>query len=174
MTEIKCLVLDVDGVLTDGSIIYTSSGEEIKAFYAQDGLALALAKRCGMKLAIITGRTSPMVERRVKELKFDFLRMGSGNKSQALRELSEETGIPFEHMAYMGDDLNDLGPLSKVGLALAPANGVGEVKEVAHYVTKARGGSGAVREALEMILKAQGQWEQAVLSYKEEAYEIGQ
>lgn len=172
--KVRCLVLDVDGVLTDGSIIYTSSGEEIKAFHAQDGLGLALARLSGIYLAVITGRTSPMVERRTKELKFDFLRMGSLNKSESLRELMKELQITAEEIAYMGDDLNDLGLMSQVGLKLAPANAVREVKDIADFITTREGGRGAVREAIEYILKEQGQWENMVERYRSEAYHKGQ
>lgn len=172
--NIRCLVLDVDGVLTDGSIIYTSAGEEIKEFHAQDGLGLALARLSGMKLAVITGRTSTMVERRTQELQFDFVRMGSLNKSESLRELTLELGLSYEEIAYMGDDLNDLGLMEQVGLRLTPKNGVNEVKEIAHYITEREGGRGAVREAIEFILKRQGKWEGLVDAYRKEAYHKGQ
>ena len=104
---VQCLVLDVDGVLTNGDIVYTSNGEELKFFNAQDGLGLALARRAGLRLAVITGRLSPMVERRTGELHFDFVRMGIFNKSEELRNLAKELNISMEDMAYMGDDLND-------------------------------------------------------------------
>lgn len=172
--KIQCLLLDVDGVLTDGKLIYTSSGEEMKAFNAQDGLGLALARRSGLRLGIITGRTSPMVERRARELKFDFLRMGNSNKSEAIRELMKETGIDASTIAYMGDDLNDLGAFAMVGLAIAPANAVTDVKNRADYITQASGGCGAVREAVEYILKREGVWNRLVEDYEREIYAYGQ
>ena len=172
--KIQCLLLDVDGVLTDGKLIYTSSGEEMKAFNAQDGLGLALARRSGLRLGIITGRTSPMVERRARELNFDFLRMGSSNKSEAIRELMKETGIDASAIAYMGDDLNDLGAFAMVGLAIAPANAVTDVKNRADYITQASGGCGAVREAVEYILKREGVWNRLVEDYEREIYAYGQ
>lgn len=174
MMKIQCLLLDVDGVLTDGKLIYTSSGEEMKAFNAQDGLGLALARRSGLRLGIITGRTSPMVERRAGELKFDFLRMGSSNKSEAIRELMKETGIDASAIVYMGDDLNDLGAFAMIGLAIAPANAVTDVKNRADYITQASGGCGAVREAVEYILKREGVWNRLVEDYEREIYAHGQ
>lgn len=171
---IRCLALDVDGVLTKGEIVYTSSGEEIKAFHAKDGLGLALAHRMGLQTAIITGRTSPMVERRAKELKISHIQMGSHNKSAGLQELLHTLDLEAHEVAYMGDDLNDLGIMSKVGLAMTPQDGVPEIKKVAHYICQAKGGEGAVREAVEYILKREGLWEDAVRSYREESYQVGQ
>lgn len=171
---IKCLVLDVDGVMTEGHIIYSSSGEEIKAFHAQDGLGLTLARRAGLKIAVITGRVSPMVAKRTEELKFDFVRMGSKNKSKDLNDLMEEFQLAPQEIAYMGDDLNDFGVFHKVGFPISPANGVPEIKAKAAFITQARGGHGAVREAIEKILKDQNQWAPLVESYKNELYEQGQ
>ena len=171
---IRCLVLDVDGVLTKGEIVYTSSGEEIKAFHAKDGLGLALAHRMGLQTAIITGRTSPMVERRAKELRISHIQMGSHNKSAGLQDLLHTLDLEAHEIAYMGDDLNDLGIMSKVGLAMTPLDGAPEIKEVAHHICQAKGGEGAVREAVEYILKQEGLWEDAVRSYREESYKAGQ
>ena len=171
---IRCLALDVDGVLTTGEIVYTSSGEEIKAFHAKDGLGLALAHRMGLQTAIITGRISPMVERRAKELRISHVQMGSHNKSAGLQELLHTLELEAHEVAYMGDDLNDLGIMSKVGLAMTPLDGAPEIKEVAHYICQAKGGEGAVREAVEYILKQEGLWEDVVRSYREESYQAGQ
>ena len=140
--NIKWIILDVDGVLTDGKLIYTSSGEEIKAFSARDGLGLAAAHKAGISLGIITARTSPMVERRAKELKFDAL--------------------------------NDLGALSLVGLPMAPQDAAAEVKELAQFVSNHNGGSGAVRDAVEYILKSQNMWDSVVKDYAMEAHNHGQ
>ncbi len=172
--DIKWLVLDVDGVLTNGHLIYTSHGEEIKEFHVKDGLGLTAARSCGIKLAIITARVSPMVEQRATELHFDALQMGQGNKTNALRTLCEQEQIDLSQVAYMGDDLNDLGSLQLAGLAIAPANAAAEVKSVADYVTTAEGGAGAVREAVEYILKEQNMWSQVVETYKQEAHMQGQ
>ena len=171
---IRCLALDVDGVLTKGEIVYTSSGEEIKAFHAKDGLGLALAHRMGLQTCIFTGRTYHMVERRAKELKISNIQMGSHNKSAGLQELLHTLKLEAHEVAYMGDDLNDLGIMSKVGLAMTPLDGAPEIKEVAHYICQAKGGEGAVREAVEYILKQEGLWEDAVRSYREESYQAGQ
>ena len=172
--NIKWIILDVDGVLTDGKLIYTSSGEEIKAFSARDGLGLAAAHKAGILLGIITARTSPMVERRAKELKFDALLMGHANKTEALRALCESHHIELVHIAYMGDDLNDLGALSLVGLPMAPQDAAAEVKELAQFVSNYNGGSGAVRDAVEYILKAQNMWDSVVKDYAMEAHNHGQ
>ena len=172
--NIKWIILDVDGVLTDGKLIYTSSGEEIKAFSARDGLGLAAAHTAGISLGIITARTSPMVERRAKELKFDALLMGPANKTEALRSLCESHHIELAHIAYMGDDLNDLGALSLVGLPMAPQDAAAEVKELAQFVSNHNGGSGAVRDAVEYILKAQNMWDSVVKDYAMEAHNHGQ
>lgn len=172
--DIRWIVLDVDGVLSDGNLIYTSSGEEIKNFSARDGLGLAAARKSGLHLAIITARVSPMVERRAKELKFDALLMGHANKTDALRTLCADHNIDPQHIAYMGDDLNDLGALSIVGLPMAPNNGALEVKRIAQFVSSYNGGHGAVRDAVEFILKAQGKWDSVVQDYAMEAHEHGQ
>lgn len=165
--KVRCLILDVDGVMTEGGIIYTATGDEIKVFNAQDGLGLALARRGGLKLAVITGRYSKMVERRTEELKFDFVRM-------AIKELAEGLGISTAEMAYMGDDLNDLGALTTVGYPMAPANGVAEVKAIAKFTASKAGGHGAIREAIEHIFKESGRWDELVEDYKNEIYSQGQ
>ncbi|WP_251424370.1 KdsC family phosphatase [Veillonella agrestimuris] len=172
--DIRWIVLDVDGVLSDGMLVYTSNGEETKSFSVKDGLGLTAAKKCGIKLAIITARVSPMVERRAKELKFDALIMGHANKTEALRSLCEEHNIALHNIAYMGDDLNDLGPLSMVGLPMAPQNAVLEVKRIAKFIATNDGGHGAVREGVEFILKHQGLWDSVVQDYMMEAHNHGQ
>lgn len=172
--DIKWIILDVDGVLTDGKLIYTSNGEEVKEFSAKDGLGLAAAHKAGLSLGIITARVSPMVERRANELKFDALLMGHANKTDALRSLCESHHIKLENIAYMGDDLNDLGALSLVGLPMAPQNAAPEVKRVAQFVSNYNGGSGAVRDAVEYILKSQNMWDSVVQDYTMEAHNHGQ
>ena len=172
--NIKWIILDVDGVLTDGKLIHTSAGEEIKEFSARDGLGLTAAHKAGISLGIITARTSPMVERRAKELKFDALLMGHANKTEALHSLCKRYSIALEHIAYMGDDLNDIGALSLVGLPMAPHNAVPEVKNLAQFVSEHDGGSGAVRDAVEYILKTQNMWDSIVKDYAVEAHNHGQ
>lgn len=171
---IRCLVLDVDGVLTKGEITYTSSGEELKTFHAKDGMGLAIAHAMGLQTAIITGRTSPIVERRAKELKISHVQMGSHNKSAGLQVVLDTLQVEPQEVAYMGDDLNDLGVMSRVGLAMTPQDGVPEIKDIAHYICQANGGEGAVREAVEYILKREGLWEETVRKYREESYQAGQ
>ena len=171
---IRCLVLDVDGVLTKGEITYTSSGEELKTFHAKDGMGLAIAHAMGLQTAIITGRTSSIVERRAKELKISHVQMGSHNKSAGLHVVLDTLQVESQEVAYMGDDLNDLGVMSRVGLAMTPQDGVAEIKDIAHYICQANGGEGAVREAVEYILKREGLWEEAVRKYREESYQAGQ
>lgn len=171
---IRCLVLDVDGVLTKGEITYTSSGEELKTFHAKDGMGLAIAHAMGLQTAIITGRTSSIVERRAKELKISHVQMGSHNKSAGLQVVLDILQVEPQEVAYMGDDLNDLGVMSRVGLAMTPQDGVPEIKGIAHYICQANGGEGAVREAVEYILKREGLWEEAVRKYREETYQAGQ
>ena len=172
--NIQWIVLDVDGVLSDGSLVYTSTGEELKSFSVKDGLGLTAARKSGIKLGIITARISPMVERRAKELHFDALLMGHANKTEALRALCAEYQIDLKTIAYMGDDLNDLGALQLVGLPMAPNNAVPEVKQLAKFISTVNGGQGAVREAVEYILKNQGLWETVVADYVREAHAHGQ
>lgn len=172
--NIQWIVLDVDGVLSDGSLVYTSTGEELKSFSVKDGLGLTAARKSGIKLGIITARVSPMVERRAKELHFDALLMGHANKTEALRSLCAEHQIDLKTIAYMGDDLNDLGALQLVGLPMAPNNAVPEVKQLAKFISTVNGGQGAVREAVEYILKNQGLWETVVADYAREAHAHGQ
>ena len=172
--NIQWIVLDVDGVLSDGSLVYTSTGEELKSFSVKDGLGLTAARKSGIKLAIITARVSPMVERRAKELHFDALLMGHANKTEALRSLCAEHQIDLKTIAYMGDDLNDLGALQLVGLPMAPNNAVPEIKQLAKFISTVNGGQGAVREAVEYILKNQGLWETVVADYAREAHAHGQ
>ncbi len=172
--KIKWLVLDVDGVLTDGKLTYTTSGEELKSFCAQDGLGITAARKVGLKIGIITGRQSTMVKRRSQELNIDFLAMGSHNKSGHLHQLCEAQGINTCEIAYMGDDLNDLAVSSMAGLTIAPQNACKEMKDRADYVTQHCGGDGAVREAIEYILKEEGLWLDVVKHYEAETYDFGQ
>nr|WP_245694962.1 HAD hydrolase family protein [Desulforhopalus singaporensis] len=153
-TDIKLLLLDVDGVLTDGNLLYTSGGEEAKAFNTQDGFGIRLLRESGIETGIITARQSEIVARRAEELKIRYVYQGQKSKNGAFRQILTDAGLkPFE-VAYMGDDWLDLCILVQVGLAIAPANGVDEVKNAAHYVTEKSGGSGAVREACSLILEA--------------------
>lgn len=152
--NIKLLLLDVDGVLTDGSLLYGLNGSESKSFNTQDGFGLRLLHEAGIEAGVITARTSEIVSRRTTELKMCYVYQGVRNKNEAFRDILTASGRkPFE-IAYMGDDWLDLVLLQQVGLAIAPANAVNEVKDSVHFVTERAGGSGAVREACDLLLEA--------------------
>ena len=151
---IRLVVMDVDGVLTDGKITYTSDGQELKSFNVKDGLGISLGIRAGLQFAIITARRSPMVERRAEELGIQHVRQLSKTKLPVLESLMTELSLSPEHLVYIGDDLPDIPPMQAVGLACCPADAVREVKDVAHYMAQARGGDGAVREILDLLLQA--------------------
>lgn len=163
---IELLVLDVDGVLTDGRIIYTDDGIEIKAFHVRDGAALALWRRQGKKTAIITGRTSKIVECRAAELGIDPVIQGVGDKLAAFRDVLAKTGMAAEKTCYVGDDLPDLPILCNCGLAVTVADACPEVIAACHYVTQTAGGRGAVREVVELLLGCQGSWQTIVDTYR--------
>lgn len=156
--KIKLIICDVDGVLTDGRIIYDSTGRELKNFDVQDGLGIVLLKKCGLQTAIISARESRVVAQRAKELKIDHVFTGVFPKISAYEQLVKKLKVRDNEVCFIGDDLPDLAILKRVGLAVAVFNAVDEVKKVAHYTARKRGGNGAVREVAEKILKAQGFW----------------
>jgi 3-deoxy-D-manno-octulosonate 8-phosphate phosphatase (KDO 8-P phosphatase) len=158
LRRVRLLVLDVDGVLTDGRLYYTSRGETFVAFHILDGHGIKLAGQCGLAVAIVTGRHSPMVARRARELGVRLLMQGVEEKGRALERLLRRCRLEASEAAAMGDDLLDLPMLTRVGLALAVPDAAAEVRAAAHYVTRRPGGLGAVREAIELILRAQGTW----------------
>ena len=157
-SRIRLLVLDVDGVLTDGGLFYGASGEETKRFHVHDGLALVAARKAGLQIAVLSSRASAAVTRRMTELGVSEVHQGVGDKGSALTALRERLGLKAAEVAVMGDDLPDLAAMAHAGLALAPANAVAEVKRAADWVARRRGGDGAVREAVEMLLKARRAW----------------
>lgn len=163
--QVKLLVFDVDGVLTSGQILHGPDGEAIKIFHAQDGLGITAAHRVGLRTAVITGRESEMVRRRGAELAIEDICQGVMDKVKSLDELAAKHGLTFAEIGFVGDDLNDLAVMAKVGLACAVANAVPEVKAAAHFVASRQGGAGAVREIIEMVLKAQGKWDAVVATY---------
>ena len=165
LQKIKLLALDVDGVLTDGSIYISPAGEVFKGFNAKDGMGISCALRSGLQIAVITGRQSPIVERRCEELGITLLQQGVKDKRLALQQMAQKLGLVREEIAYMGDDLNDIPAFKASGLNLVPADAAMEVLAVADIITKARGGRGAVREAITMILAAQDNWNVIVNSY---------
>lgn len=163
---VKVLLLDVDGVLTDGTLIFSHEGQESKAFHTQDGFGLRLLQEAGVDIGVITARSSEAVARRCANLKMRYVFQGSSNKIEAYQEVLRQSGCkPFE-TAYMGDDWLDLPLLNRVGLSAAPANAVPEVLETVHYATVQSGGHGAVREVCNLILEAKGLYQQLLQNYK--------
>jgi 3-deoxy-D-manno-octulosonate 8-phosphate phosphatase (KDO 8-P phosphatase) len=153
---IKLLVLDVDGVLTNGSIFFGNEGEALKEFNIHDGLGIKLLQRNGIDVAIITGRTSELVARRARDLGIKHLIQGREDKRIALDEMRKPLNIELHEIAYMGDDLPDLGAIRVAGLGMTPADGQNIIAQHAHWQSSKNGGAGAVREACELILRAQG------------------
>lgn len=153
--KIKLVILDVDGVLTDGALYYGAEGELMKAFNVRDGLGIRLLLEHGISVAIITGRTSKIVEARAQELGIAYVYQGRLNKLQALEELSAHLQLDFSQMAFMGDDIIDLPILSRVGLAAIPKNAHPAVQAYSHFISGYKGGRGAVRELADFILSAQ-------------------
>ena len=162
---IKLLLLDVDGILSDGKIYYTNNGDEIKNFHIHDGLGLKLLQKNNIEVGIITGRLSNIVKRRAEELGINLILQGREDKKQALLEVLQQQQISKEQVAYMGDDLPDLSAIIYAGLGLSVANAQTVVKEHADWVSSLNGGNGAVREACEFILNAQGKLESSIQPY---------
>jgi 3-deoxy-D-manno-octulosonate 8-phosphate phosphatase (KDO 8-P phosphatase) len=160
--RIELLLLDVDGVLTDGRVMYSDAGEEIKAFHVRDGSGIKYWRHSGKRVALLSGRTSPVVNRRAEELGIDLVVQGVSEKLVAFRRILSETGLRAEQVCAVGDDLPDLPVLRQCGLAVAVADAVAEVKTVAAYVTAAPGGRGAAREAIEWLMRGQGSWEAVI------------
>lgn len=159
---IKLLLMDCDGVLTDGCLMLLKNGDEQKIFNVRDGQGLVLLHRAGLKSGIISGRRSSFVEQRSRELGINYLRQGSTNKIRDFEELLAASGAEEAAVAFVGDDLADIPLMRRAGLAVAVADAVAETRAVAHYVTLEPGGRGAVREVAELILKAQGRWQALV------------
>lgn len=153
LSNIKLFLTDVDGVLTDAGMYYSENGDELKKFNTRDAVGLRLLQEAGLKVGIITTEKTKLVERRAKKMGVDLLIQGSGDKASDLDRILQQEGLSAEQVGYIGDDVNDLGILQKVGFAATPADGCAKVKAIAHYVCEAKGGEGAVREVAEMILK---------------------
>ena len=165
--KIKLFLMDVDGTMTDGSVNLISlpgggGVAEMKAFNSQDGAGLKLAHIMGIRTGFITGRKSPAVSQRAQELGVEFVYLGQETKMAAFNECLQKAGVREEEVAYMGDDLPDMPVAKRAGLAVAVANAAPELKAICHYITNAKGGEGSGREVVELILKAQGRWEEAV------------
>jgi len=166
--KIRLLVMDVDGVLTDGRMVLSDRGDELKMFHTHDGIGLALAHRAGLKTALVTGETSPIAKARGEKLGVGTVMLGARRKGDVVDALLAEHGLSPDALAYIGDDLLDLPALQRAGLAVTVADAVADVKAVAHVVTKAPGGHGAVRECVELLLRAQGVWDTVYRAFVEE------
>jgi 3-deoxy-D-manno-octulosonate 8-phosphate phosphatase (KDO 8-P phosphatase) len=161
--QIKLLLMDVDGTMTDGSVTLLSQTDgtalEIKTFNAHDGQGLTLAQTSGLRTGCITGRESSALLRRANEMRMEFIYMKQPMKMPAYEEILQKAGVSDSAVAYVGDDLPDIPLMHRCGLAIAVGDAVPEVKEAAHYITRALAGHGAVREAVELVLKSKGIWE---------------
>jgi 3-deoxy-D-manno-octulosonate 8-phosphate phosphatase (KDO 8-P phosphatase) len=163
--DIKLLVMDVDGVLTDGTVMINSDGNEGKLFNLQDGHGIRMWQRAGLKVAFLSGRFSQATELRAKQLEIDYCVQDCFEKLPEFKKLLEKTGFSVEETAYIGDDLLDLPVISCAGFGAAVTNAVDEVKQTADYVTTHSGGTGAVREVIEYILKKSGRWQELIERY---------
>ncbi|MDT8443926.1 MAG: HAD-IIIA family hydrolase [Desulfuromonadales bacterium] len=168
LSKIKLLLLDVDGVLTDGSIIYDSEGGETKSFDVKDGHGLKLLQRAGIRVGIITGRQSAIVAHRAEELGIELVYQGAKDKTLPFNEILQKLALAPEEIAYVGDDVVDLPVMRKVGFAVTVADAVDDVKPFADMVTKLPGGRGAVREICDYILKESGRWSAVTRHYFED------
>ncbi len=159
LKKIQLLVVDVDGTLTDGGLILGSDDQEFKRFDVQDGFGLVLAKKYGIKTSVITAKQSDIVQKRMQDLKIDYVYQNVSDKMQAMDEILFHTGLSHETVCYVGDELTDVLAIKNAGVGVAVANAREEVKHLADYITEASGGYGAVRETVELILHAQNKWE---------------
>ena len=165
LLKIKVVLIDNDGVLTDGRIVYGDYGDELKFFDVQDGFGMTLLRRAGFPVIIVSGKKCRINHRRAKELSVNKIYQKATDKLKVFEEILKKFKISAEETLYIGDDLIDLPVLKRVGFAAAVANAVPEVKEAAHYVTERAGGRGAVREVIDLLLKAQGKWEEVTRRY---------
>ncbi|MEO1527298.1 MAG: HAD hydrolase family protein [Planctomycetota bacterium] len=156
--SITCILSDVDGVMTDGRLIYHSGGEETKAFHARDGLAIKMWMAAGFSFGIVTARKSPIIDRRSSELGIAHVAQGSDAKVEKAETLLGEIGCDLTNVCYIGDDLPDIPVMTRSGLAAAPADAATDAREAAQWVLRSRGGEGAVREVIERLMRAKGCW----------------
>jgi len=166
LQRVKLFLCDVDGILTDASV-FMGGGVEYKRFNIRDGLGLRLLQKCGVKVGWISARPSDATKQRADDLKIDYVIQSMGSKLQAAEELLQAAALRWEDVCFMGDDVVDLGLMKRVGVAVAVPEGISETKAIAHYVTQASGGNGAVREVTELILKAQGKWAGLIEQFSE-------
>jgi 3-deoxy-D-manno-octulosonate 8-phosphate phosphatase (KDO 8-P phosphatase) len=165
LARIKLFLCDVDGVLTDGTV-WMGGGIEMKRFDIRDGLGMKILQRNGVRVGWVSRRPSSATQQRAEDLKIDFLVQRDGGKVEVVESLLKETGLNWAEVCFVGDDIVDIGVMKRAGFAVAVANAVAAAKAAAHYVAKASGGHGAVREVVEMILKAQRKWERVVAEYE--------
>jgi 3-deoxy-D-manno-octulosonate 8-phosphate phosphatase (KDO 8-P phosphatase) len=163
--RIKLLLMDCDGVLTDGRIMLLDNGDEQKTFHTRDGHGIVLLHRAGLRSGIISGRTSSFVEKRARELGMTYVRQGTFNKHIDFDEVVTESGLREDEIGFIGDDVTDIPLMQRSGFAVAVADATEETKSAAHYITRLPGGFGAVRETTELILKAQGHWLELMRRY---------
>jgi 3-deoxy-D-manno-octulosonate 8-phosphate phosphatase (KDO 8-P phosphatase) len=159
---LKLLLADVDGVMTDGTVLFLPGGAEAKAFHIRDGLGIVLAQAAGLRMGLLSGRSSEVVARRAEELGIAVVRQGVGDKGAVLEEILASEGLLPHEVAYIGDDLNDLPVMTAVGLSAAPKDAAFEVRTEAFMVLETAGGQGCLREFVEAILRARGDWERVV------------
>lgn len=167
--RVKCLLLDVDGVMTDGKVHIGAEGGEVKIFDLRDGSGIKLAQMAGLKVGFISGRPSDATARRAKELAVDWLIQGAREKGRTVTEIGQEAGFSLDEICFVGDDILDLPALRIVGFPVAVADAVLDAKAAASYVTRAKGGNGAVREVVELIVRTQGLWQDALEAYLQQS-----
>jgi len=165
-SAIRIIVSDVDGVWTDGKIVYAGEQREIKNFNVRDGLGAKLAQKAGIAIVLITSRRSPALVRRARELGIDELHQGAANKLAECERVAKKLGVGFEHILYLGDDLPDLAPMLRAAISAAPADAAAEVRAAATWKLDARGGEGAFRETVERLLRARGEWAAIVKEFE--------
>jgi len=166
LQAIELLILDVDGVMTDGGIIYDANGVEIKVFNVKDGHGIKMLQRQGIEVAIITGRSSLVVDNRAKELGISLVYQGALKKIESYDDIKRKTGLDDSRIAYVGDDVIDVPVMRRVGFAAAPCDALPEAQQAAHYITRLGGGRGAVREVCDLILKGRGMWHEVEARYE--------
>ena len=165
LKDIQLLLLDVDGVLTDGSIIYSDEDSETKVFNVKDGYGLKLVMSTGIKVGLVTGRTSKALHRRCRDLGIKYIYDGVQQKAQLLDKIVLETGVAADHTAFIGDDLPDIPLMKRIGLSIAVADAHEMVRDYSDWITSAPGGRGAVREVCDALLKARGHWEKLMAKF---------
>lgn len=155
LSNIKCVVFDIDGTLTDGAMYYSANGEELKRFHVRDGMGIVLLKKSGIKIAFLTSENSPIVEARAKKLQIDKIILGSRDKTKDLKKITEEFKLNLDEIAYCGDDINDLHAMKLAGFSFCPLDSSDAIKSISNVISKYNGGNGVARELAEIILSSQ-------------------